>query len=76
VFLSTKDLVLLDEVAFYLGELEGEKAQELNKDLSALIEKMEIRRVARNVVNTQRIMEKRKINKNYARPKREYVKEN
>ena len=73
MFLGTKDLMLLNDVNFYLSELDEEKAQELSKDLGTLIEKLEIKRIARNVVNTKRIMEKRKINKNYARPKREYV---
>lgn len=67
MFLSTKDLILLNDINFYLDKLEEEKAQELSKNLGTLIERLEVKRIARNAINTKRIMAKRKLDKNYAR---------
>jgi ABC-type uncharacterized transport system ATPase subunit len=67
VFIKTKDLYLLNDIAFYLSELNGEKAKELETQLTELIDNLELKRYEKNIINTKRINEKRKLDKNYAR---------
>lgn len=69
MFLCNKEFDLLNDVCFYLGELEGEKAQELYGDLSKLLDNMSNKRIEKNKLNYKRILAKRKLDKNYARTK-------
>ncbi|MBR3209171.1 MAG: hypothetical protein IKN65_00250 [Clostridia bacterium] len=69
--ISNKDLLLLSNLNIYLETIDKDIAKAFNKDLNALVEKLEIQRISRNVVNTKRIMEKRKLDKNYARSSNE-----
>ncbi len=71
MYITNNDLKLLDEVSFYLGKLEGEKAQELSAKMTNLIEKLEIKKCERNMVNARIINERRKTDRSYARPKGE-----
>lgn len=69
--ISNKDLLLLSNLNIYLETIDKDIAKAFNKDLNALVEKLEIQRISRNAVNTKRIMAKRKLDKNYARSNNE-----
>lgn len=71
MFINNKDLLLLSNLSIYLETIDKDIARAFGKDLNSLVAKLEIQRISKNVVNTKRIMEKRKLDKNYARSRKE-----
>ena len=55
MFIGIKDLVLLNDISFYLDKLNEEKAKELKKELGVIIEKLELQRISKNVSNAKKI---------------------
>lgn len=70
MFITKNDLKVLDETSFYLSQLTGEKAVELEFKLNSIIEKLELKRIVKNSINSKLIAERRKTDKNYARSKK------
>lgn len=71
MFIKTKDLFILEDVIFYLDTLDDDKARELQNQMTELVERLINKRTEKNIINTKRISEKRKLDKNYARSKKE-----
>lgn len=71
MFIKTKDLFILEDVIFYLDTLDDDKARELQDQMTELVERLINKRTEKNIINTKRISEKRKLDKNYARSKKE-----
>ena len=73
MFINKKDLVLLNQISLYLDTikyLNHEDVKELNLKLKLLIEKLEVKRVVKNSINSKLIAERRKTDKYYARSKK------
>lgn len=71
MFIKTKDLFVLEDIIFYLDTLDDDKAIELQNQMTELVERLINKRAEKNIINTKRINEKRKLDKNYARSKKE-----
>lgn len=71
MFIKNKDLFVLEDIIFYLNNVDDDKAQELRNQLVEIVENLINKRSEKNIVNTKRISEKRKLDKNYARSKKE-----
>lgn len=72
MFINNKDLDFLIALNSYLEQLDDEMivGKSFQKNLSFLIEKLEIKRIAKNSINSRLIAERRKHDKNYARSKK------
>lgn len=72
MFISNKDLDFLIALNSYLEQLDDEMiiGKAFQRNLGFLIEKLEIKRLAKNSINSRLIAEKRKLDKNYARSKK------
>ena len=71
MFIKNKDLFVLEDIIFYLNNVDDDRAQELKNQLVEIVENLVNKRSEKNIVNTKRISEKRKLDKNYARSKKE-----
>lgn len=71
MFIKNKDLFVLEDTIFYLNNVDDDKAQELKNQLVEIVENLVNKRSEKNIVNTKRINEKRKLDKNYARSKKD-----
>lgn len=71
MFIKNKDLFVLEDIIFYLNNVDDDRAQELKNQLVEIVENLVNKRSEKNIVNTKRISEKRKLDKNYARSKKD-----
>ena len=71
MFIKTKDLFILEDIIFYLEKQDDDKALELKEQMTEIVERLINKRAEKNIINTKRISEKRKLDKNYARSKKE-----
>lgn len=71
MYVKNKEYLVLSMVNDYLYSCDDERGKELHQLLSIVCENLENRKIARNEWNTKTINERRKIDKNYGRGKKQ-----
>jgi hypothetical protein len=71
MYVKNKEYLVLSMVNDYLYSSDDERGKELHQFLSIICENLESRKSARNEWNTKTINERRKIDKNYGRSKKQ-----